>query len=175
MSRPPFEVADIIRSAGDAFREQYGNSLTWPQHKVLDAIVRCRTAALGGHRDQCLSCGREAISYNSCRNRHCPKCQSGARDQWLARRQQELPNAGYYHFALAGTDGTITLQTRGTLCSRMRRRRYRLKGATKSINLWRDHRLFSCIAAAGTSNDQLDGQDNLLTCTCPLFVSEPSE
>src|ERR1700761_3689920 len=63
MSRPPFEVADIIRSAGDAFREQYGSSLTWPQHKVLDAIVRCRTAALGGHRDQCLSCGREAISY----------------------------------------------------------------------------------------------------------------
>jgi hypothetical protein len=62
MSRPPFEVADIIRSAGDAFREQYGNSLTWPQHKVLDAIVRCRTAALGGHRDQCLSCGREAVT-----------------------------------------------------------------------------------------------------------------
>src|ERR1700678_114272 len=57
----------------------------------------------------------------------------------------------------------------------MRRRRYRLKGATKSINLWRDHRLFSCIAAAGTSNDQLDGQDNLLTCSYPLFVSEPSE
>jgi hypothetical protein len=52
MSRPPFEVADIIRSAGDAFREQYGSSLTWPQHKVLDAILRCRTAALGGHRDQ---------------------------------------------------------------------------------------------------------------------------
>ena len=58
MSRPPFEVADIIRSAGDTFREQYGGSLTWPQRKVLDAIVRCRTAALGGHRDQCLSCGQ---------------------------------------------------------------------------------------------------------------------
>jgi hypothetical protein len=101
MSRPPFEVADIIRSAGDAFREQYGSSLTWPQHKVLDAIVRCRTAALGGHRDQCLSCGREAISYNSCRNRHCPKCQSGARDQWLVRRQQELLNVGYYHLVFS--------------------------------------------------------------------------
>ena len=101
MSRPPFEVADIIRSAGNAFREQYGSSLTWPQHKVLDAIVRCRTAALGGHRDQCLSCGREAISYNSCRNRHCPKCQSGARDQWLARRQQELLNVGYYHLVFS--------------------------------------------------------------------------
>ena len=90
MSRPPFEVADIIRTAGDSFHEQYGGSLTWPQRKVLDAIVRCRTAALGGHRDQCASCGREAISYNSCRNRHCPKCQTGARDRWLAKRQQEL-------------------------------------------------------------------------------------
>jgi len=75
--------------------------LTWPQHKVLDAIVRCRTAALGGHRDQCSNCGREAISYNSCRNRHCPKCQSGARDQWLARRQQELLNVGYYHLVFS--------------------------------------------------------------------------
>jgi hypothetical protein len=101
MSRPPFEVADVIRSAGNAFREQYGSSLTWPQHKVLDAIVRCRTAALGGHRDQCSSCGREAISYNSCRNRHCPKCQSGARDQWLVRRQQELLNVGYYHLVFS--------------------------------------------------------------------------
>jgi len=101
MSRPPFEVADIIRTAGDSFREQYGVSLTWPQHKVLDAIVRCRTAALGGHRDQCLSCGREAISYNSCRNRHCPKCQTGARDRWLARRQQELLDVGYYHLVFS--------------------------------------------------------------------------
>ena len=75
--------------------------MTWPQHKVLDAIVRCRTAALGGHRDQCLSCGREAISYNSCRNRHCPKCQTGARDQWLAKRQQELLDVGYYHLVFS--------------------------------------------------------------------------
>jgi hypothetical protein len=72
MSRPPFEVADIVRSVGNAFRDHYGGSLTWPRHKALDAIARCRTAALGGQRDQCISCGREAISYNSCRNRHCP-------------------------------------------------------------------------------------------------------
>ena len=101
MSRPPFEVADIIRTAGDSFHEQYGGSLTWPQRKVLDAIVRCRTAALGGHRDQCASCGREAISYNSCRNRHCPKCQTGARDRWLAKRQQELLDVGYYHLVFS--------------------------------------------------------------------------
>ena len=83
MSRPPFEVADIIRISGDSFRQRYSASLTWPQRKVLDAIVRCRTAALGGHRDACADCGHQAISYNSCRNRHCPKCQTGARDQWL--------------------------------------------------------------------------------------------
>jgi Transposase zinc-binding domain len=119
MSRPPFEVADIIRSAGNAFREQYGSSLTWPQHKVLDAIVRCRTAALGGHRDQCSSCGREAISYNSCRNRHCPKCQSGARDQWLVRRQQELLNVGYHHLVFSVPHELVPLmwQNKRQLCS----------------------------------------------------------
>jgi predicted Zn-ribbon and HTH transcriptional regulator len=74
MTRPPFEVADVIRIAGSRFRER--SLLTWPQHKVLDAIVRCRTAALGGHRDQCSNCGHQAISYNSCRNRYCPKCQT---------------------------------------------------------------------------------------------------
>lgn len=95
MTRPPFEVADVIRIAGSRFRER--SSLTWPQHKVLDAIVRCRTAALGGHRDQCSNCGHQAISYNSCRNRHCPKCQTNARDQWVRKRQQELLPVGYYH------------------------------------------------------------------------------
>ena len=64
MSRPPFEVADVIRRAGDSFRQR--TTLTWPQRKVLDAIARCRTAALGGHRDQCMRCGYQAISYNSC-------------------------------------------------------------------------------------------------------------
>ncbi len=64
---------------------------------MLDAIVRCRTAALGGHRDQCSNCGHQAISYNSCRNRHCPKCQTNARDQWVRKRQQELLPVGYYH------------------------------------------------------------------------------
>ena len=101
MTRPPFEVADVIRIAGDSFRERYGASLTSPQQKVLDAIVGCRTAALGGHRDQCASCGHQAISYNSCRNRHCPKCQTGARDQWLAKRQKELLPVGYYHLVFS--------------------------------------------------------------------------
>src|ERR1700684_3175985 len=97
MNRPPFEVDDIIRTAGDSFREQYGSSLTWPHRKVLDAIVRCRTAALGGHRDRCANCGHQAISFNSCRNRHCPKCQANARAKWVAARSAELLPVPYFH------------------------------------------------------------------------------
>ena len=97
MKRPPFEVADIIRRSGRRFIDRYRDSLTWPQVKVLKAIERCRTAALGGHRDQCDRCGHRAISYNSCRNRHCPKCQTNAREKWLAARQRELLPATYYH------------------------------------------------------------------------------
>ena len=72
MTRPPWEVADIIRRSGNKFIERYRDSLTWTQLRVLRAIERCRTAALGGHRDRCSGCGHQTISYNSCRNRHCP-------------------------------------------------------------------------------------------------------
>jgi predicted RNA-binding Zn-ribbon protein involved in translation (DUF1610 family) len=109
MTRPPFEVADVIRIAGDSFRARYGASLSWPQAKVLDAIARCRTAALGGHRDRCASCGHQAISYNSCRNRHCPKCQIGARDRWLAQRQKELLPVGYYHLVFSVPHSLVPL------------------------------------------------------------------
>ena len=85
MSRPTLEVADIVRATGNRFWEQQQSHLAWPHRKVLEAIVRCRTAALGGHRDQCVRCGHQAISFNSCRNRHCPKCQ-GTRANWLAAR-----------------------------------------------------------------------------------------
>ena len=78
MCRPPLEVADLIRAAGAAFIERNRHWLSGKHLKVLRAIRRCRTAALGGHLDQCTRCGHRAISYNSCRNRHCPKCQSGA-------------------------------------------------------------------------------------------------
>lgn len=97
MSRPPWEVADVIHRGGSHFWERYGRSLTYPQVKVLNAITRCRTAALGGHRDQCDRCGHQTISYNSCRNRHCPKCQTNARNKWLRSRQQELLPVTYYH------------------------------------------------------------------------------
>jgi Putative transposase/Transposase zinc-binding domain len=101
MTRPPFEVADIIRKAGTRFIERYRESLTWAQLKVLTAIERCRTAALGGHRDRCIRCGYEAISYCSCRNRHCPKCQTNAREKWLRARERELLPVGYYHLVFS--------------------------------------------------------------------------
>jgi hypothetical protein len=97
MSRPTLELADIIRAQGKRFIENNRSWLRWPQLKVLRAIERCRTAALGGHRDLCDRCGRTAISFNSCRNRHCPKCQTNAREKWLAARTQELLAVPYVH------------------------------------------------------------------------------
>src|SRR5881394_2152259 len=98
MSRPRFEVADIIRSAGQDFIARNRHWLRWTHLKVLLAIARCRTAALGGHIDECTACGHRAtISYNSCRNRHCPKCQTGARERWIAARRRELLPTPYVH------------------------------------------------------------------------------
>ena len=98
MSRPQLEVADIIRSAGADFIERNRSWLRWTHLKVLLAIARCRTAALGGHIDECTGCGHRAtISYNSCRNRHCPKCQTGARERWIAARRRELLPTPYVH------------------------------------------------------------------------------
>jgi Putative transposase/Transposase zinc-binding domain len=98
MRRPPLEVADLIRTAGAAFIEQNRQWVRWKHVKVLLAIARCRTAALGGHVDECTRCGyRATISYNSCRNRHCPKCQTAAREQWIAARRRELLPTRYMH------------------------------------------------------------------------------
>jgi len=97
MTRPTFEVADILRTHGDRFLDRYRSSFGFQQLKALRAIQRCRTAVLGGHRDACLHCGYQAISYNSCRNRHCPKCQAQARERWLAARERELLDTSYFH------------------------------------------------------------------------------
>ncbi|MGA7379347.1 MAG: transposase, partial [Terriglobales bacterium] len=114
MNRPPFEVADLIRSAGTAFLERNRQWLRWKHVKVLLAIARCRTAALGGHLDQCTRCGHRAISYNSCRNRHCPKCQTAARDRWIAARQKELLPTRYVHvvFTLPAQLAPLVLQNK---------------------------------------------------------------
>ena len=115
MSRPPLEVADLIRTAGTAFIERNRHWLSWKHVKVLRAIRRCRTAALGGHIDQCTRCGHRAtISYNSCRNRHCPKCQTAARDRWIAARQKELLPTRYVHvvFTLPSQLASLALQNK---------------------------------------------------------------
>ena len=97
MSRPAVEVADILRAQGNRFLDRYNKSFSFQQLKAFRAIQNCRTAALGGHLDACFQCGHQAISYNSCRNRHCPKCQAKAREQWLAARDRELLVADYFH------------------------------------------------------------------------------
>jgi Putative transposase/Transposase zinc-binding domain len=115
MSRPPLEVADLIRSAGAAFIERNRQWLSWKHVKVLLAIARCRTAALGGHLDQCTRCGHRAtVSYNSCRNRHCPKCQTAARERWIAARQKELLPTRYVHvvFTLPPQLAALALQNK---------------------------------------------------------------
>src|SRR5215469_14122363 len=115
MSRPPLEVADIVRAAGETFIERNRPWLPWKHIKVLRAIARCRTAALGGHLDECMRCGHRApISYNSCRDRHCPKCQTAARDRWIAARQKELLPTRYLHvvFTLPGRLSPLVLQNK---------------------------------------------------------------
>jgi hypothetical protein len=114
MSRPPLEVADIIRAVGEVFIEQNRHWLRWKHLKVLRAIERCRTAALGGHLDECTRCGHRAISFNSCRNRHCPKCQTAARDRWIAARQRELLPTRYLHvvFTLPSPLAPLVLQNK---------------------------------------------------------------
>ncbi|HEY4356068.1 MAG TPA: IS91 family transposase [Acidobacteriaceae bacterium] len=97
MNKPPFEVADIIRAHGNSFVDRNRSWLTWLHLRVLFAIEHCRTAALGGHLDRCRQCGHEATSFNSCRSRHCPKCQTNARNRWLADRDKELLPVKYVH------------------------------------------------------------------------------
>lgn len=97
MSRPTVEVADIVRAQGDPFVDRHQSWLDYQQLKVLRAIRNCRTAALGGHVDACPRCGFQAISFNSCRNRHCPKCQAQARQRWLDAREQQLLATSYFH------------------------------------------------------------------------------
>ena len=98
MSRPAVEVADILRAQGNRFLDRYEKSFDFQQLKAFRAIPRCRTAALGGHIDACPGCGYQAaISYNSCRNRHCPKCQTQLRERWIAARERELLATSYFH------------------------------------------------------------------------------
>jgi hypothetical protein len=109
--RPALEVADVIRQYGDVFLDQYGGVLSDAQRQALRDLANCRTAVLGGHVEHCLDCGHERIAYNSCRNRHCPKCQALARAHWLDQQAQHLLPVEYHHvvFTLPGAMGDLAL------------------------------------------------------------------
>ena len=111
------EVADIFRQAGPLYRQQHATALSHGQRGVMSAIERCRTAALGGHVEQCDVCGHERISFNSCRNRHCPKCQSLVRAQWLEDRQADLIPVEYFHvvFTLPEVVAAIAYQNKAVV------------------------------------------------------------
>jgi Putative transposase/Transposase zinc-binding domain len=112
---PALEIADLIRTAGAAFVERNRQWIRWRHVKVLLAIARCRTAALGGHLDECTRCAHRApISYNSCRDRHCPKCQTAARERWIAARRRELLPTRYLHvvFTLPRQLAPVVLQNK---------------------------------------------------------------
>ena len=114
MARPPWEVADVLHRYGEQYRQAQGPLLPLSHRRVLRAIETCRTAALGGHVDACEQCGVCQISYNSCRNRHCPKCQSRARARWLEARLGELLPVEYFHvvFTLPQQIAKIGLQNK---------------------------------------------------------------
>jgi len=97
VDRPRFEVADVFRRYGEAYRQQHAASMSARQRRVMSAIEVCRTSALGGHLERCDRCGYERSAFNSCRDRHCLKCQCLARAQWIEERQSELLDVPYFH------------------------------------------------------------------------------
>ena len=133
MARSTLEVADIFRTHGPAWRATQRGHLSLAQLKVMSAIEQCRSAALGGHVLRCEGCGADQVSCNSCRNRHCPKCQSNAAKRWLEARQADLLPVEYYHVAftlpaaisnshlVAMDDASVTFRWKG----------YRAKGHTR--------------------------------------------
>ena len=125
--RTSLEVADIFQAEGAGYRAVQAGHLSLTQLKVMSAIENCRTAALGGHVDACEDCGHQRVAYNSCRNRHCPKCQGAAARIWLAEREADLLPVGYFHvvFTLPTEIADIAGQNRlsSTICCSERRRR----------------------------------------------------
>ncbi|MCI0719827.1 MAG: IS91 family transposase [Acidobacteria bacterium] len=114
MDRPKPEVADVLRRYGEAYRQKHDVTLSTAQRRVMSAIEVCRTAALGGHTEQCDQCGHQRVWYNSCRDRHCPKCQSLARAAWIEDRQTELLDCQYFHvvFTLPEEIAAIAFQNK---------------------------------------------------------------
>ena len=117
MARPRLEVADIFCAHGAAWRKVNSGHVSLAQLKVMSAIEACRTAALGGHVERCEGCAHTRVAYNSCRNRHCPKCQAVAARQWLVDRQAELLPVPYYHvvFTLPATLGALAFHNKAAV------------------------------------------------------------
>ncbi len=117
MSRPALEVADIFRDHGTAWRRANAGHVSLDQMKVMSAIERCRTVALGGYVARCEGCAHTVIAYNSCRNRHCPKCQGAAAREWLEEREDELLSAPYFHvvYTLPGPIADIAYQNKAVI------------------------------------------------------------
>ena len=117
MARPALEVADIFRDHGPAWRRANAGHVSLGQLKVMAAIENCRTAALGGHVVRCEDCTHTLVAYNSCRNRHCPKCQGAAAKDWLADREAELLPVGYFHvvFTLPAAIANIAYHSKAVI------------------------------------------------------------
>ncbi|QFU08704.1 hypothetical protein FIU81_08465 [Palleronia sp. THAF1] len=117
MAHPGLEVADIFRTHGSAYRHENAGHLNLPQLKVMSAIENCRTSALGGHVLACAKCGHQHVAYNSCRNRHCPKCQGAASREWMAARIEDLLPVEYFHavFTLPTQVADIAFQNKAVV------------------------------------------------------------
>src|SRR4051794_20170383 len=157
MSQPTVELADIVGALRNDFIVRNRSWLTWPQVRVLLAIQRCRTAALGGHLDGCSRCGHQAISYNSCRNRHCPRCQTSARNRWVAERSNELLPVPYSHvvFTVPHQLAALVYQNKRILYGLLLRASAAtlLQIAADPLHLGADIGFFSvCIPGARTCN-----------------------
>ncbi len=115
--RTSIEVADIFRTAGPTYRLAHAGHLSLHQLKIMSAIEQCRTAAMGGHVEACEDCGHWRVAYNSCRNRHCPKCQGAAARTWLADREADLLPVGYFHvvFTLPAEVGAIAFYNKALI------------------------------------------------------------
>ena len=116
-NRPVIEIADVLRRHGDAYRHAHAGHLGRVERRVMSAITACRTVTLGGHVEACDDCGMTRIAYNSCRNRHCPKCQGPARAAWLAAREAELLPVPYFHvvFTLPAPIAMIAFQNKAAV------------------------------------------------------------
>jgi hypothetical protein len=141
VQRPALELGDVLRRHGGAYLDKHAAHLSRGERRVMGAVAACRTAALGGHLEQCDACGGVRISYNSCRHRNCPKCQGSAQAEWLAARTDELLPVPYFHvvFTLPPAAAEIAFQNKELVYGLLMRcaaprRRWRRSPPTKSIS-----------------------------------------